>query len=53
MLHQIWARHHLRPGEFWRLSRGEQLFLLASIELELEAEEKERKKAEQNARKRR
>ena len=35
MLHAIWVRHHLRPGEFWKLPRGEQLFLLASMELEL------------------
>jgi hypothetical protein len=35
MLHAMWVRHHLRPGEFWRLPRGEQLFLLASMELEL------------------
>lgn len=43
MLHAIWARHHLRPGEFWALSRGEQMFILASMELELGAEEKARK----------
>jgi hypothetical protein len=39
MLHAIWTRHHLRPGEYWLLPRGEQLFLMASMELELEAEE--------------
>lgn len=38
MLHAIWVRHHLRPGQFWLLPRGEQLFLMASMELELEAE---------------
>ena len=38
MLHQLWIRHRLRPGEFWQLPRGEQQFLLASLELELEAE---------------
>ncbi len=38
MLHSLWVRHHLRPGEFWRLPRGEQMFLLASLELEIEAE---------------
>lgn len=43
MLHLIWVRHHLRPGAFWELPRGEQLFLLASAELELEAEAKLRK----------
>jgi hypothetical protein len=40
MLHAVWVRHHLRPGDFWRLPRGEQLFLLASMELELEADQK-------------
>ncbi len=38
MLHAMWVRHHLRPGEFWSLPRGEQLFLLASMELELAEE---------------
>jgi len=38
MLHALWVRHHLRPGEFWRLPRGEQLFLMASMELEWDAE---------------
>jgi hypothetical protein len=38
MLHLIWVRHHLRPGDFWQLAHGEQLFLIASMELELEAE---------------
>ncbi|WP_271751365.1 hypothetical protein [Cohnella sp. JJ-181] len=38
MLHAIWVRHHLRPGQFWLLPRGEQLFLMASMELELAAE---------------
>lgn len=37
-MHAIWVRHHLRPGAFWQLPRGEQLFLMASMELELEAE---------------
>lgn len=46
MLHAIWVRHHLRPGLFWKLPKGEQLFLLASMELELEAEDKLRKEAE-------
>ncbi|WP_168928295.1 hypothetical protein [Paenibacillus ginsengarvi] len=40
MLHILWVRHHLRPGAFWQLPRGEQLFLLASMELELEAEDR-------------
>lgn len=40
MLHVIWVRHHMRPGEFWQLPRGEQLFLLASTEIELKELEK-------------
>ncbi len=51
MLHALFVRHHLRPGEFWRLPRGEQLFLLASIELELEAEQKAIKEVDRCARK--
>lgn len=43
MLHILWVRHHLRPGAFWQLPRGEQLFLLASMELELEAEAAQRR----------
>ncbi len=48
MLHALFVRHHLRPGEFWQLPRGEQLFLLASMELELEAEQQARKEAERH-----
>ncbi len=44
MLHLIWVRHHLPPGAFWRLPRGERLFLLASMELEVKAEERALKK---------
>jgi hypothetical protein len=39
----MFQRQGLRPGAFWQLPRGEQLFLLASTELTLEAEEKTRK----------
>ncbi len=46
MLHALFVRHHLRPGEFWNLPRGEQLFLMASMELELEAEQKARKEVD-------
>ncbi|MGG1879983.1 hypothetical protein ABDI30_20745 [Paenibacillus cisolokensis] len=35
MLYHMWARHHLRPGDFWRLPRGERL-LLAFSETELD-----------------
>jgi hypothetical protein len=46
MLHAIWVRHHLRPGEFWKLARGEQLFLMASMELEWEQEKMSARKGE-------
>lgn len=46
MLHGLWVRHHLRPGEFWALPRGEQLFLLASLEVELSDEARAVKEAE-------
>ncbi|MGG4046500.1 hypothetical protein [Paenibacillus favisporus] len=36
MLYHLWARHHLRPGEFWRLPRGERLLLLAFSQKEIE-----------------
>mgnify|MGYP007128597455 CR=1 FL=1 len=35
MLCFMWVRHHLRPGEFWNLPRGEQLLLLAFTEKEI------------------
>lgn len=49
MLHALWVRHHLRPGVFWQLPRGEQLYLLSSIELELEEEDKARKEVKRRA----
>lgn len=41
MLYHMWVRHHLRPGEFWNLSRGERSLLLAFSEEELDAIEKQ------------
>lgn len=52
MINAIWVRHHLRPGEFWKLPRGEQLFLLASMELEMEAEKPKPKPRMKGGRKR-
>lgn len=49
MLHAIWVRHHLRPGEFWQLPRGEQIFLMSSMELELEEEGRARKEVVKRA----
>ena len=40
-IHALFVRHHLRPGVFWSLSRGEQLFLAASMEIEIEDEKKQ------------
>lgn len=51
MLHALFVRHHLRPGEFWSLPRGEQIFLLASAELEIEAQKKQSKEARRRGRK--
>ncbi|OPY64078.1 MAG: hypothetical protein A4E56_00132 [Pelotomaculum sp. PtaU1.Bin065] len=42
MLHAIWVRHHLRPGLFFDLPRGEQVFLLKSMEIELKPQPKTR-----------
>jgi hypothetical protein len=35
MLHFLWVRHNLRPGEFYTLPYGEQQFLLASAQIEM------------------
>jgi hypothetical protein len=45
VLHFLWVRHHLLPGDFWKLPRGEQLILIAGTELELEAGKKAREEA--------
>ncbi|WP_213508888.1 hypothetical protein [Paenibacillus faecis] len=36
LLFHLWTRHHLRPGEFWSLPKGERLLLRAFSEKELE-----------------
>ncbi|CAM3453127.1 hypothetical protein PVOR_29154 [Paenibacillus vortex V453] len=36
MLYHLWVRHHLRPGDFWLLPRGERLLLLAFSQEEME-----------------
>ncbi|WP_234414186.1 hypothetical protein [Paenibacillus sp. CAA11] len=38
MLYHLWVRHHLRPGEFRRLPRGEQMLLMAFTQQELDAQ---------------
>ncbi len=35
MMYHMWVRHHLRPGEFWKLSRGERMLLLAFAQEEM------------------
>ncbi|HEY8353534.1 MAG TPA: hypothetical protein VIK69_00790 [Methylophilaceae bacterium] len=42
-LYQLFRRHHIRPGEFWRLPFGEQQMLLAFLMQELEDEERQLK----------
>ncbi|MHB0882131.1 hypothetical protein [Paenibacillus sp. FSL L8-0638] len=37
VLYHLWIRHHLRPGEFWSLNRGEKSMLIAFAEEELDA----------------
>ncbi len=51
MLYTMWVKHHLRPGAFWNLPRGEQLFLLASTEVELEAQAKAEREVKYSGRK--
>ncbi|MDI6872282.1 MAG: hypothetical protein QME79_13220 [Bacillota bacterium] len=41
-MHRMFQRQGLRPGIFWELPRGEQLFLLASTELAIEEERRPR-----------
>jgi hypothetical protein len=48
----MWVRHHLRPGEFWNLPAGEQVFLLASTEIEMETLRSLERKAEVTRRRR-
>ena len=43
VLHTMWVRHHLRPGEFFDLPHGEQLFLLASTGIEVDSLPKPKK----------
>ena len=40
-IHALSIRRHILPSEFWSLSRGEQLFLAASVEIEIEDEQKQ------------
>ena len=47
-MHALFVRHHIRPGEFWSLPRGEQLLLTASLEIELEDEQSERERIKKN-----
>ncbi len=42
MLYHMWVNHHLRPGEFWKLPRGERSLLFAFMEEELSAYEKQK-----------
>ncbi len=37
MLYHLWVRHHLRPGDFWQLPRGERMLLLAFAEQEMDS----------------
>ncbi|WP_322923195.1 hypothetical protein [Paenibacillus campi] len=37
MMYHMWVRHHLRPGDFWKLPKGERMLLLAFTKQELES----------------
>ncbi|GAA0390554.1 hypothetical protein GCM10008933_21840 [Paenibacillus motobuensis] len=36
MLYHMWVRHHLRPGAFWSLPKGERTLLMAFTLHEIE-----------------
>ena len=38
LLHALFVRHHLTPGDFYAKSYGEQRFLLAALLIELDDE---------------
>lgn len=52
-LYELFRRHHIRPGEFWRLPIGEQRMLLAFLLQELEDEAEQAKALQGAAQKRR
>lgn len=37
MMYHMWARHHLRPGDFWNLPRGERMMLIAFSQEEMDS----------------
>ncbi len=39
-MHGLFVRHHVTPGAYYKMPRGERLFLTASLDLELEDESK-------------
>lgn len=40
VLYNLYTRHHIRPGEFWDMPRGEQIILMAFSSFEIEQQEK-------------
>lgn len=44
LLHHIFQRTGVTPGEFWAKPRGEKLFMLASMEFQLEEEQRAARK---------
>lgn len=40
VMYNLFTRHHIRPGDFWKLPRGEQLILMAFSDFEIEDQEK-------------
>ncbi|WP_244873142.1 hypothetical protein [Paenibacillus albilobatus] len=47
MLYHMWVRHHLRPGAFWCLPKGERLLLQAFTLVEIDNLSKPRQDAQQ------
>lgn len=49
VLYNLFSRHHIQPGQYWKLPYGEQLILMAFSLMEKELEEASFKQAERGA----
>jgi len=47
-MYNLFTRHHLTPGEFWKKTRGEQVLLMAFSDYEIEDQEKWLKEVNKN-----
>ncbi|ACV64911.1 hypothetical protein Dtox_4244 [Desulfofarcimen acetoxidans DSM 771] len=48
LLHFMFQRQGLTPGQFWQKPRGEQIFLIESTKLAIEEENRRRKEGQQD-----